>query len=152
MTLRELAELGPGLAGLLAVLLTIVQITPIKVNPWSWIAAKVGGAANKELKDQLTEMKGEITSLKTDLSDLKKQIEVDKVVDSRRNILHFGDELVRDPTKRHTKEHFEQILRDCDRYEDYCLEHKDFENNQAVITIARIKEIYASCLRDHDFL
>lgn len=156
MTLQELADLGPGMACLLAVVMTLVQLAPIKVNPWSWIANKVGGAINKELKTSLTsqikDLKEKVDDLEDKLTSLTGDVEVNAVLSSRSNILHFGDELVRDPTRKHTKEHFEQILQDCDKYENYCRDHPDFENNQAVLTIERIKEIYSHCLRDHDFL
>lgn len=33
-----------------AVLLTFIQISPIKVNPWSWIARKIGKAMTGSLK------------------------------------------------------------------------------------------------------
>ena len=31
--------------GLLLVLMTLVQIAPVKVNPWSWVAKMVGVSA-----------------------------------------------------------------------------------------------------------
>lgn len=41
----EPAELSIGLV----VLLTLIQIAPVKVDPWSWIARKVGHAINGEV-------------------------------------------------------------------------------------------------------
>ena len=45
MTLKEILETG---GGVLLIVLTLVQIAPIKVNPWSVIAAALGRALNKD--------------------------------------------------------------------------------------------------------
>ena len=65
-------------------------------------------------------------------------------------VLRFGDELLHDV--RHTKEHFDDVLRDITEYEKYCLEHPEFENDQMHITAEHIKETYHKCLREHSFL
>ena len=57
-----------------------------------------------------------------------------------------------DPRVRHTKEHFDQILRDITSYERYCDDHPHFENNTTVLTSQRIKDIYEDCLAKADFL
>ena len=42
-----------GGGGLLAVLLTLVQIAPVKVNPWSAIAKAIGRAMNADVLREL---------------------------------------------------------------------------------------------------
>ena len=37
--------------GLLLIALTVVQLVPIKINPWSWIAKTIGRAVNAEIKN-----------------------------------------------------------------------------------------------------
>ena len=32
---------------------TLVQVSPIKVNPWSWLARKIGRAINGEVIDRV---------------------------------------------------------------------------------------------------
>ena len=54
--------------------------------------------------------------------------------------------------EEHSKEHFDEILKDIDKYENYCKEHKDYENNKAVLAIKTIKDEYAYCLKKHKFL
>lgn len=61
-----------------------------------------------------------------------------------------GDETIHGV--RHTKEHFDQILRDITNYEQYCKDHPRFENNTTVLTSQRIKDIYEDCLAKADFL
>lgn len=47
MSLKEIL-LGGG--GLLAVLLTLVEIAPIKINPWSALAKAIGRAINADVR------------------------------------------------------------------------------------------------------
>ena len=56
------------------VLLTLLQIAPIKINPWSAIAKTVGRAINAEVLKELDEMK----SVQKDTRErLERHIEVD---------------------------------------------------------------------------
>ena len=66
------------------------------------------------------------------------------------HILRFCDEILFN--RRHSKEHFDEILEDIDLYENYCREHEDFPNNKAVLAIHTIREVYEQCLKTHDFL
>ena len=56
MTLKEILETG---GGVLLIVLTLVQIAPIKVNPWSVIAATLGRALNKDVIDLIEKGKAE---------------------------------------------------------------------------------------------
>ena len=129
--------------GLLIALLTLIQIAPIKINPWSAIAKALGRAINKEMMDKLE-------SLDKEMKQLRDATALESVLNCRVRILHFGDETLHG--QKHTKEHFDQILRDIDKYEHYCSTHPEFENNVTVLTSARIKEIYQKRLADGDFL
>ena len=129
--------------GLLIALLTLIQIAPIKINPWSAIAKTLGRAINKEMMDKLE-------SLDKEMKQLRDATALESVLNCRVRILHFGDETLHG--QKHTKEHFDQILRDIDKYEHYCSTHPEFENNVTVLTSARIKEIYRKRLADGDFL
>lgn len=129
--------------GLLIVLLTLIQIAPIKINPWSAIAKTLGRAINKEMMDKLE-------SLDKEMKQLRDATALESALNCRVRIIHFGDETLHG--QKHTKEHFDQILRDIDKYEHYCNTHPEFENNVTVLTSARIKEIYRKRLADGDFL
>ena len=130
-------------SGLLIALLTLIQIAPIKINPWSAIAKTLGRAINKEMMDKLE-------SLDKEMKQLRDATALESALNCRVRILHFGDETLHG--QKHTKEHFDQILRDIDKYEHYCSTHPEFENNVTVLTSARIKEIYRKRLADGDFL
>ena len=58
----------------------------------------------------------------------------------RSKIIRFADEIYQGRT--HTKEHFEEMLKMTNTYENYSETHPDFPNNQAVLSIQKIEEDY----------
>lgn len=140
MNIKELLTSG---GGVLLILLTLIQIAPVKINPWSWLAKNIGKAINGEVVEK-------VDNLSTDVRNLRDECEEREATACRTRILHFGDEILHDV--RHSKEHFDQILIDITAYENYCASHPDFRNNVAVATIKRINQVYAQCIRDNDFL
>lgn len=76
--------------------------------------------------------------------------EEERVDRARSRILRFNDEIMTDI--EHSKEHYDEILEDIDKYEEYCDTHPNYENNKAVLAIKTIKEEYLYCLEHHKFL
>lgn len=140
MNIKELLTSG---GGALLILITLIQIAPVKINPWSWLAKNIGKAINGEVVEK-------VDNLSTDIRNLRDECEEREATACRTRILRFGDEILHDV--RHSKEHFDQILIDITAYENYCASHPDFRNNVAVATIKRINQVYARCIRDNDFL
>jgi hypothetical protein len=70
----------------------------------------------------------------------------------RQRILQFNDELYRNKSVLFTRESFDDVISDIDAYEDYCDAHPDFPNFKAVAAIKNIKDTYAKCLADGNFL
>ena len=52
MNIDDIKELFTAGGGALVVLLTLVQISPIKLNPWSKLAQLIGHALNAEVLEQ----------------------------------------------------------------------------------------------------
>lgn len=140
MSIEEIISYG---GGTLLFLMTLIQIAPIKMNPWSAIAKAIGKAINADVLKELD-------TVKKDLADHVKANEVRNADEHRTRILRFNNELLRDIS--HTKEEFIDVLADIDFYEQYCREHKDYKNNRAVHAIANISRSYDERLRKHDFL
>lgn len=143
-------EIFLGGGGLLLVILSLVEISPIKLNPWSWIAKRLGRAFNADVIS-------EIEKVKATQAETRARLETHIVTNERREadncrvrILRFNNELIRDIP--HTKEEFVEILKDIDEYKRYCREHKDYENERAVHAIANIGRVYDERLEKHDFL
>ena len=127
----------------LLVLMTLVQIAPVKVNPWSWLATAIGRAINAEVSKELTEIQAK----------MDRHITMDdrRTADGHRaRILHFNNELLR--SIDHTKEEFIEALHEIDAYEEYCRTHPDYPNNRAVLAISNIKRVYEERMQKHDFL
>lgn len=146
----SLKDILLGGSGLLAVLLTVIEFTPIKVNPWSAIARLIGRAFNGEVLDKLEEVKAEQKATAERL-DTHIRMDDERTADEHRaRILQFNNELLRDIP--HTKEEFCDVLADIDAYEAYCQSHPDYKNNRAVHAIANIGRVYDERLAKHDFL
>ena len=84
----SIQEILTGGGGVLLILLTLVQISPIKLNPWSALAKTVGRAINADVAKEL--------------SEIKEKLDGHVTMDDRRNadghrtrILHFNNELLR---------------------------------------------------------
>lgn len=103
----------------------------------------IGKAINGEVIERVDKLDSEV-------GDIKEQMSENVAVECRARILRFGDEVLHN--ERHTKDHFDQILRDIKAYERYCSAHPAFENNVTELTSSRIKDIYTKCLDKNDFL
>ena len=146
MTLRDIL-LGGG--GGLVVLLTLIQISPIKFDPWTAIASAIGRALNKDVLDQLKTLEDEQKKIKAEVS-IQKDLSDKREADGwRADILRFNMELVKHT--KHTREDYIEILDIIDKYEKYCDAHKDYENNRAVHAVANIERCYDDRLKNDDF-
>ncbi|MCR5755624.1 MAG: hypothetical protein K6G30_12535 [Acetatifactor sp.] len=154
MTLKEVSQLWQDnrseLLWGIAIVMSIIQITPIKINPWTWIVQTIGKHLNAGVIQKLDRQEQEINGLKNDVLTIRKEQNEARATSSRYRILRFDDELLHDV--RHTKEHFDQILLDIDVYEDFCTKHPDFRNNLAVMAIKHIKAVYEKCSHEQSFL
>lgn len=140
MSLQDIILYSGG--GLLLIL-TFVQISPIKINPWSWLARCIGRSLNKDLFDKIDAIDKKVVSLE-EKSD-------ERNADScRSQILRFGDEILHGVP--HSKEHYDDILRLITEYENYCADHPKYMNNVAVATIKHIKHMYEKHLEEDSFL
>ena len=152
----EMKELVTALCVVLG-LPTLVQISPIKINPWSWIWKMLKllwrgfcRSLNADVLEKLAEVEQEQKDTKMKLENhiqLDDRREADKV---RARILQFNNELLRDIP--HTKEEYIEILSKIDWYNDFCKVNTDYKNSRAVHAIANIERVYDERLVKHDFL
>lgn len=139
-----LKSLTAGEATLVLVgILSLVQITPIKINPWSALFKWLGRMITGELSDKIDALSDKVDKLeaKEDQRD---------AVNKRVRILRFEDELQRE--QRHTKDSFDQVMSDITDYNQYCTDHPKFRNDQTAQTVEHIRKVYADRLERHDFL
>lgn len=138
---------------ILVIILSVIQISPLELDPWSWI----GNAFNKDIFARIDELEKRIDEIEDGVNlannkcdKYEAQREEDKAVMACIRILRFNDELLH--KKRHSKETFDQILKDVKFYETYCDEHENFENERAVRAIVNVRRCYDKCSEDCDFL
>lgn len=146
----DIKEILLGGGGVLVALLSIVEIVPIKINPWSALLKWLGRAINADVINGLNEVKAAQEATK---KQLESHIETDERAEAdrcRARILRFNNELLRDIP--HTKEDFIEALKDIDDYERYCESHPEYANGRAVHAIANIGRSYDERLQKHDFL
>lgn len=127
----------------LAVLASLVQISPLKINPWSWLGKVIGRAINGEVVDRLT-------AIEKRQATAEDKMDLSEAVMHRYRILRFGDEVKNH--MRHSEEMFNQVMDDITAYEKYCHDHPEFKNGRTVITIGIIEQTYTDCLKNNDFL
>lgn len=137
----ETVKANPGWS--LIILLSLIQITPIKINPWSWLFNKIGSWFFGGIYARLDDLENR----------MKKQEEEEaerNARSARRSILRAADEIY--SGEKHSKEYFEEILAYCDEYDRYCNDHPAFRNGKTHAAEKRIRDIYMRCLETHDFL
>ncbi|MCI7474546.1 MAG: hypothetical protein MSB10_12875 [Clostridiales bacterium] len=146
----NLEEILLGGGGTMLVAMTLIQISPIKLDPWSAIARAIGRAINKEVLAKLGEMEETQADTRRILDDHIK-VDDERAADTHRTrILQFNNELLRDIP--HTREEFIEILAEIDYYERFCKAHPDYQNNRATHAVANISRVYDDRLIKHDFL
>lgn len=143
MTLETIKQMVLGSGGVLLIIMTLVQVTPVKINPWSWLGRCIGRVINGEVIAKVDELNKE-------LADHKAKSEERHATLCRAHILRFGDEVLHGIP--HSKEGYDNILLDIDSYEEYCDKHPCYKNNVAIATIQHIKKMYQIHLEKDSFL
>ena len=122
----------PGVkTALVVLLLSAVEISPVKINPWSWI----GGVIGKLLG---------IKTLSDKVDALDKEVKENQATQIRVRILRFEDEI--QEGHHHSKDSWDQCMDDISRYERYTEKHPDFINNITAASIHHIKNKYGDLL------
>lgn len=135
---------------------TLIEISPIKINPWSWVGKMLKllwrgfcRSLNADVLEQLAEVKQEQKVIKAEVSAQKDLSDKREADGWRTEILRFNMELVKHT--KHTREDYIEILDIIDKYEKYCGAHEDYENNRAIHAIANIGRCYDDRLKNNDF-
>ena len=136
-------NLTAGIALLCAALATAVELSPVKVYPWKWLARWIGRAINGEVIEKVDKLEKSIERMDHDAGEQRAK-------DARSRVLRFGDEVLHKVC--HSKEHFDDVLQDITFYENYCEKHPEFENDRMKLTAQKIKDTYKKCWEEHSFL
>ena len=104
----------------------------------------------QQLFDDMTALKKDVSGVQKKVDEMAAAADEQSAISARARILRFGDEVLHG--QKHSKDHFDSILRDAKLYEIYCSTHKDFENGVTEVIIDRIKAVYHERLEKNDFL
>lgn len=143
MELKDIIWSG---GGALLVILTLVQISPIKIDPWSALARAIGRAINGELNKEVRDFRA---AVEKDVREIQATIDHNEIDRIRWDILDFANSCRNG--RRHTKEEFDHIIDLHTKYERI-LEKNHTTNGQVTIAFEYIQDLYKRCMIENDFL
>lgn len=146
--LVSVEESLPTIGLVLILLMTLIQITPIKLNPWDKVFKWIGNKLNADLKKDLDAVKKDVNAVKADLdSHIKISMEKD-LRDTRMHILEFCNSCMNG--HKHTKEQFDFMITQCDDYEKY-IEKNEIKNGVITSAINEIRRRYDEAIHNNYF-
>lgn len=149
ISLVDLKE-GVSITGfLLIILLTAIQVTPIKWNPWDSILTWLGKKLNAGVKKEVDDLKDSLKEVEKKLDDHITESKVKDLKDTRRDILDFCSSCMNG--QRHTQEQFRFVIKKCDDYELY-VESNRIKNGEITSAIKEIRRRYDKHIQMNDFL
>ena len=143
--LIALLEFKDGVSAILSILFVfsiVVQIAPIKINPWDKLLKWAGDRINHNVNQK-------IDMLDKKLDDHIATDTARRVDDIRNTILVFANECQRGIV--HSKEQFRFIVSKCDAYEQHVEEHH-LKNGVITEATKLIKDTYQNHLKNDTFL
>lgn len=135
------ADRGPILL-IFFIATSLVQISPININPWSAILKWLGRQMNHDVIEKVDNIEARLDAHIKDYAETTLKAR-------RSSILDFGSSVIRGTN--HQREKFDFMISECDSYQEYCKENK-IKNGVADASIAEIRRIYQLHLRNNDFL
>ena len=106
--------------------------------------------SNEEIAEKLDKQGKQISALEKSFEKKSEDDEEKEAKACRRRILRADDEIRMG--MRHSKDFFDDVLRDIDFYENYCDEHTHFKNRCADSAIRNVTATYEKCKKENDFL
>ena len=113
MSIIEILDIKTGVsigAFLLFTLMTIIQIAPIKINPWDKILTWIGNHMNADIVKRVDVIEGKLDEHIRDSAE-------ERIRKVRADILDFANACMNG--RKHTKEEFEFVISECDAYEKH---------------------------------
>lgn len=131
------------------ILSTVIEIAPIKINPWDAILKWIGDRLNKSAYMKIEEVEKKLDkhikeSNERDATDRENQLK-----QKRKDITCFCNECMRG--KKHTLEQFNLMMGECDEYEIYVRDNH-IVNGVINSSISEIRRLYNKCIENNDFL
>lgn len=139
-SIKEIAT-GPVMILLIPIATTLIEIAPIKINPWSRLFKWIGDIMNGEILK-------EIDHLKKDVATIKRDQEEDNAENMRCRILDFAGSCRRH--EHHDTEEWNNIISVLRKYETYVKE-RHIDNGVIEENAVYLRELYHERLVNNDF-
>lgn len=157
MTLKEVVDAVLENKGFYAVLtLTILQIAPIKIDPWSFIFKWVGKKVNGDLSEKIDKiekaqeaMEKKLDGLQEDINDVKNDTAMKTANDLRWSILDFFNSSRY--SRSHSKEEWDHVLDQMRKYESH-VEKYNIDNGVLEEASRWLRTEYQKHINANDFL
>ena len=153
MTLKQIfeelfADRGPLIA-LFLIATTLVQVAPLKINPWSAMFRWIGDKLNTGVITKINEVEKKVDNIESRLDKHIEDSNAAEIRARRQAILDFASSLIRGDN--YNREKFEFMMKECDSYKKHCKEN-DIINGVADTSIQEIKRVYEEKYRTNGFL
>ena len=148
--LNHLGSVTVGGGGLLAAVMTVIQVSKIEINPWSWLAKTIGNALNADVMDKIGEIQLAQEDTRKKLEEHIEESEEREAGNYKSRVLRFNNELVRG--LGHTEEEYNEMFDVIWKYETHCKTHPNYKNNRMPHAIKNIERMYDVMLATNGFL
>ncbi len=153
MKIQEIINLitrdGANWLVVIVIVTSLIQISPLKLDPWTKLANWLGNSLNKSVLGKVADVQKQVQAVDQKLNNHIAESESKSLQDTRSEILRFGSCIV--SGNNYTKEEFDFMISKCDKYEEYCKTNK-VANGVADATIKEIRRVYAIRLSENNFL
>lgn len=106
--------------------------------------------AVQDIQKDMVILQDNQASMQRSITNLSDSVAEDQAITARVRILSFADDMM--AGRDHSKDAFDQVLADIDRYDRYCTSHPQFKNNQTAMSRELILDQYKECERRGTFL
>ena len=129
--------------GLIILFLSLVEVSKIKLNPWTALGRLIGKFLGIEA------VNNKVDTLNKKLNELDNKVDENDTVAARVRILRFASEIM--DHRYHNKDSWDQTMIDIAKYEDYVTAHPRFKNGITEPTIEYIKDQYRERMEKNDW-
>ena len=145
----SIGEIIAAAGGAIALVSTFVEVSKIKINPWSSLFKWIGSKMMEDVKTEIKEIKDEQKELAKKQEELKRQRAIDAADAIKAEIFKFYNECQKG--QRHSEAEFNHIIHQNEKYEDL-IEETGEENGVYTAEYKYILTIYENCQLGKDFL
>jgi len=144
-----IAEIATSVVVILGILSTFIEVSKIKINPWSSLFRWIGSKMMADVKKELQEIKKEQETLAKKQEELCRERALDAMDAVKAEIFRFYNECQKN--QRHSEGEFNHIIQQNEKYEKL-VEETGETNGVYEMEFKYIMTIYKKCQREKDFL